>query len=163
MVKTKRDIAKDASYKTWWLLHQAKDVISRIRSRELNQYGITSEQAAVLFIIKNLLDLNKKSTPGEISKWILREPHSVSKILSRMEKEGFISKTSGLGKKKNEVHVALTEKGEQAYIYVSDRNSIHEVMSCLTKDECLQLGALLVKLRDKGLQDQTQRIKAFFP
>ena len=34
---------------------------------------------------KTLNNLKIKCTPGEISKWILREPHSVSRIVSRME------------------------------------------------------------------------------
>ena len=163
MVKAKTDISKDLDFKTWWLLYQTRDVISHIRNKELSQYGISIEQASILFIVKNLTDLKRKSTPGEISKWVLREPHSVSKILTRMEKGGFVKKTSGFGKKKNEVHISLTEKGEQAYNYSLKRSSIYEVMSCFTKEECLQLSALLVKLRDKGLQDMTKKIKAIFP
>jgi len=163
MTKAKKDITNDLSFKTWWLLHQSRDVMMRIRSKELSQYGISTEQAATLFAIKNLIDLKRKSTPGEISKWTLREPHSVSKILARMEKEGFINKTSGLGKKKNEVHISLTEKGQQAYNNSLKRTSINEVMSCFSREECLQLNELLAKLRDKGLQDLTKRIKAIFP
>ena len=163
MVKAKTDISKDLDFKTWWLLYQTRDVISHIRNKELSQYGISIEQASILFIVKNLTDLKRKSTPGEISKWVLREPHSVSKILTRMEKGGFVKKTSGFGKKKNEVHISLTEKGEQAYNYSLKRSSIYKVMSCFTKEECLQLSALLVKLRDKGLQDMTKKIKAIFP
>ena len=80
-----------------------------------------------------------------------------------MEKGGFVKKTSGFGKKKNEVHISLTKKGEQAYNYSLNRSSIQEVMSCFTKDECRQLNALLMKLRDKGLQDLTKKVKAIFP
>jgi DNA-binding MarR family transcriptional regulator len=155
--------SKDQYFNTWWLLHQARDVVFRVRSRELSQYSITTEQAAVLFIVKVLNELRRKSTPGEISRWILREPNSVSKILTRMEKEGFINKINGLGKKKNEVHINLTGKGEQAYNRSLKRDSIREIMSCLTKEECHQLGSLLEKIRDKALQNLTKRSKAFFP
>jgi DNA-binding MarR family transcriptional regulator len=157
------NISTELGFQNWWLLHQSRDVIVRIRNRELSQYGITTDQAATLIVIKNITNLHKKSTPGEISKWTLREPHSVSKILTRMEKEGFIIKTSGLGKKKNEVHISLTEKGEEAYNHSSKRSSIQEVMSCLTEEECLQLNSLLIKIRDRGLQNLTKRIKAVFP
>jgi DNA-binding MarR family transcriptional regulator len=163
MVKAKTNASIDIDFRTWWLIHQSRDVIFRIRNRELSQYGVTTEQAAILFIIKNFTNLKKKSTPGEISKWTLREPHSVSKILTRMEKIGFVKKTSGLGKKKNEVHISLTEKGEQAYNYSLNRNSIQKVMSIFSEEECLQLNALLMKLRDKGLQDLTKKVKAVFP
>jgi DNA-binding MarR family transcriptional regulator len=155
--------SKDKYFKTWWLLHQARDTVFRVRSRELSQYGITTEQAAVLFIVKVLSKLKRKSTPGEISKWILREPHSVSKILTRMEKQGYVSKANGLGRKKNEVHIALTKKGEQAYKHSMKRESIRELMSCLSEEERQQLSSLLEKIRGKALQDLTKRNTVFFP
>jgi MarR family transcriptional regulator, organic hydroperoxide resistance regulator len=164
MTKTMRNSKSDElCFKTWWILYQARDVAFRIRTRELSQYGITTEQAATLLIIKMLNDLEKKVTPGEISKWILREPHSVSKILTRMEKDGFVTKTGGLGKKRNEVHITLTEKGEQAYRCSLKRESILDVMSVFSKAECLQLNSLLEKLRDRGLQTLMKKSEVFFP
>jgi DNA-binding MarR family transcriptional regulator len=155
--------SKEKVFKPWWLLHQARDVAYRVRTRELSQYNITIEQAAILFIIKILKDLKRKSTPGEISKGVLKEPHSVSKILTRMEKQGLLIKTIGLGKKKNEVHITLTEKGEQAYINTLKRDSIREVMSCLSEEESRQLSSLLEKIRDRALQALTKRNKVIFP
>ncbi len=155
--------SENQSFKTWWLLNQARDVTSRAWSRELSQYGITTEQAAVLFVVKVLTDLKRKITPGEISKWILREPNSVSKILTRMEKQGFVNKINGLGKKKNEVHITLTKKGEESYQHSLNRESIRELMSCFSEEEHQQLSSLLEKIRDKALQDLTKRSKVFFP
>ena len=164
MAKASRDnISEDLDFQTWWLLHQTRDVVFLMRSRELSQYGITAEQAAILFTVKLLSDKKRKITPGEISKWTLREPHSVSKILSRMEKEGYISKATGLGKKKNEVHITLTEKGEQAYRSSLNRESIRSVMSDFSKEERQQLNALLTRLRDKALRDLTQKRTDVFP
>ncbi len=159
----KGSFSEDQVFKTWWLLHQARDVTFRARTRELSQYGITVEQAAVLFIIKVLNNIKTKVTPGEISKWIMREPNSVSKILSRMEKEGFIRKTSNLGNKKNEVHVTLTEKGEQSYQRSLNREVIREIISCLSQEEQQQLRSLLEKIREKGLQVLVKRSKVSFP
>ena len=153
----------EQDFRTWWLLHQASDASFRVRNRELSQYGITPEQAAILLIVKILIRTKRKPTPGEISKWILREPDSASKILTRMERDGFIIKNSGLGKKKNEVHVTLTGKGEKAYKYSLKRDSIHEMMSCLSKEEHLELSSLLIKLRDKALQDLAKKSEAVFP
>ncbi len=80
-----------------------------------------------------------------------------------MEKEGFITKATGLGKKKNEVHISLTEKGEQAYQRSLNRESIRAVMSDFSKDETRQLNALLTRLRDKALRDLTQKRTEVFP
>jgi DNA-binding MarR family transcriptional regulator len=164
MAKANReDIFQDEAYKGWWLLQQARNVVFLLRSRELSQYGITAEQASILLTIKMLNEQNTKITPGEISKRILREPHSVSKILSRMEKEGFVSKLTGMGKKKNEVHITLTEKGEQVYNYAIRRESIREVMSIFSEDECRELVALLTRLRDKSLKDLSKSSHMFLP
>jgi MarR family transcriptional regulator, organic hydroperoxide resistance regulator len=157
------NISENLDFQTWWLLHQTRDVVFLLRSRELSQYGITTEQAANLFTMKFLSDRNRKITPGEISKVTLREPHSVSKILTRMEKEGFICKTTGLGKKKNEVHITLTEKGEQAYKVSSNRDSIRALMSDFSKDELRQLNSLLTRLRNKAVQEINKSKAVSFP
>jgi len=104
-------LSADRDYQLWVLLQHVGDALLKARAKELSQYDISAIQARVLFIIKSIGD---KATPSEISKWILREPHSVSSILTRMEKEGLVIKTKNLGKKK-QVFVTLTEKGHQAY------------------------------------------------
>jgi DNA-binding MarR family transcriptional regulator len=44
----------------------------------------------------------------------VREPHTITKLLHRMEKVGLVTKTNDL-EKKNMVGVSITEKGQQAY------------------------------------------------
>ena len=146
----------DFQFNTWWLLHQAQHAIFRVRKKELSQYNVTLEQASVLFVIKALGETDRKTTPGVIARCVLREPHAVSKILTRMEKDGLVKKINGLGRKKNEVIVNLTEKGRTAYRHSIKRDSIHEIMSCLTEEECVQLCSLLDRLRDKALQELTE-------
>jgi DNA-binding MarR family transcriptional regulator len=153
----------DLYFKTWWVLYQARDVAFRVRTRELSQCGITLEQSATILTIKKLNSQEIKSTPGEISKWLFREPHSASRILTRMEKDGLVTKKNGLGKKRNEVHITLTEKGEQVYSCSLMRKSIQELMSTFSETECLQLYALLEKLRDKGLQAMAKKSEVFYP
>ena len=101
----------DQEYNLWVRLTQAKDVIFRAREKELSKYEITAMQAAVLFTIKAIIATEGKATPGKISRWLFREPHSISRILSRMENESLVNKTKGSGKK-NEIDITLTEKGE---------------------------------------------------
>lgn len=149
----KNHFTNDYQFNTWWLLHQAQHAIFRVRGRELSQYNVTLEQASVLFVIQTLREADKKTTPGVIAKCVLREPHAVSKILTRMEKEGLVKKINGLGRKKNEVLVHLTEKGRTAYKHSIKRDSIHDIMSCLTEEECIQLCSLLDKVRGKALQE----------
>ncbi|MBN1191022.1 MAG: MarR family transcriptional regulator [Dehalococcoidales bacterium] len=151
----------DKSFNTWALLFQVRDASFRIRNKELAEYGLTFEKATVLSIVNDLRNLKLKTTPGEISKYLLREPHSVSKILSRMEKEGFVKKSAGLGMRKNEVHITLTPKGERALDISLKRLSIKRLMSCLSEEESLKLAILLEKILLKALNEINEDKKSF--
>ena len=86
-------LSTDQDYNLWVLLHQAKDAVFKAREKELSQYGISAMEAAALFIIQAIGD---KATPAEISRWIFREHHTVTALLSRMEKKGLITKVKDL-------------------------------------------------------------------
>ena len=89
---------------------QTRDVISKARELELVQYIVTRVQASVLFV---LLNQNREVTLAEISKWILRKPHSVSSLVSRMEKIGLVKKIKG--REDDKIHITLTDKGSELY------------------------------------------------
>lgn len=132
----------------WVMLHQARDAIVKVREKELKKYGISATKASALF---NIQAIGYKATPSEIARHLLRESHSVSTILSRMEKQGLIRKVNDLDRK-NMVRVYLTDKGQQVYHEAAKRESIREVMSCLSDEECRQLVSSLRKLRNKALK-----------
>lgn len=132
----------------WVMLHQARDVIFKVRERELKKYGISSRKAAVLF---NIEAIGYKSTPSEIARHLLRESHSVSSILDRMEKQGLVKKVKDLDRK-NMVRVYLTDKGQKVYDKAAKRESICEIISCLSDEERRQLISSLKKLRNKALK-----------
>ena len=152
-------LPNDRDYNLWILLCQARDTIFKARGKELTQCGVTVEQACILFVVQAIGD---KATPTEISRWMLREPHTISTILTRMEKDGLVSKSKDLDKK-SRVIVALTEKGRQVYSQSSKRNSIREIISCLSEEEHNQLGSLLEKLRDNALKNIAKVAKPPFP
>ena len=152
----------DQEYNLWVRLTQAKDVIFRAREKELSKYEITAMQAAVLFTIKAIIATEGKATPGKISRWLFREPHSISRILSRMENESLVNKTKGSGKK-NEIDITLTEKGENAYVQSLTRESIYVIISCLSEEERQQLDSSLKKLFDKGIEYINPIKKVPFP
>ena len=136
-------------YQLWVLLNQARDAAFRAREKELSVYGLTGIQAGVLFVIKTI---GEKATPSEISRWLLREPHTISSLVDRMQKEGLVTKARKPGKKR-EIMVTLTEKGAQAYNQSLNRGSIKEIMSCLSEQELRQLRPLLERIRDKSLKE----------
>lgn len=137
----------DRDYELWVLLHQACDAMARARENELRPVGISRMQAAVLFIVKAV---RGPATPAEISRWLFREPHTVSGLLDRMEKQGLIRKVKNL-ERKNLIRVVITEKGEEAYHHSRELKVIHKILSSLSQREQDSLRKYVEKLRSKAL------------
>ena len=139
--------SNDQDYRLWVLLNQVRDAVLKARQKELNQYNISASQAAVLLVIEAI---GPKATPAEISRRVFRKPHSVSGILSRMEKKGLVMRLKDLDRK-NLVRVVLTGKGREAYYQSTKQESIRQIMSSLSEEERQQLTSSLETLRDKAL------------
>jgi len=146
---TKKQVSLDWQYTLWWLLWQTRDAIFRVRQKELSRFGITSYQRVIMFVAEELCD---SPTPSEITHWILREPHSVSELINRMEQKGLIKKEKD-PERANLVRVVLTEKGRAAYQESRSEDCIHHIFSCLNDDECQQLHSILEKLGRKALNE----------
>jgi DNA-binding MarR family transcriptional regulator len=139
----------DEDYELWWLVSQARDAILRAREKELMQYGVSAIQSMVLFTIQAI---GHRATPAEISRWLFRQPHGVSSLLSRMEKDGLVERIKDLDRK-NMVRIALTKKGYKAYRDSTRRDSIHRIMSLIPEKERRQLKSRLLKIRDITLKE----------
>ena len=151
--------SKDQDYELWWLILHMRRAMHKIRARELFQYGITPEEAAVLLVVQTIGD---KATPAEIARYLLREPHSISGLLSRMQEDGLVRKAKDLDRK-NMVRVELTDKGRKAYRQSTKKESIHRLMSCLSEEDRQQLESLLELLWEKALKDLGVAVKPPFP
>lgn len=141
-------LSTDRDYNLWVLLRQTRDAMVKARERELEKVGISSIQAAVLFTIQSI---GTEATPAEISRRLVREPHSVSGLLNRMEKQGIIRRAKDLPKR-NMVRVVVTDKGREAYEQSTKRLSMHEIMAALSEEERNQMWGYLEKLRDKAMK-----------
>ena len=137
----------------WALLSQASNALGRVADSELNQVGISMMQAAVLVFVKNS---KEPVIPAHISRWLFREPHTVSQLLMRMEKQGLVKRTKDLDRK-NQLRITLTEKGEKAYQKQIEMRSIGKILSTLSPEECDKLGARLKKLRDEAVRELDSR------
>jgi len=155
----KNHSSSDQDYELWILLNQVRDVLLKAREKELRPHGVTTTQAAALFIIETT---GNEATAIEISRWLLREHHSVSGLLSRMEKEGLISRSKD-SPSQSLARVTLTEKGRQAYYQSTQRASIRNTMRVLSQEERQLLSSLLKKMRDEGLKQLLGDLKPPFP
>jgi DNA-binding MarR family transcriptional regulator len=132
----------DEDHDLWMLLTHTRYAIYRAREKELQRYGVSPEQVGVLFIVQAL---GNRATPSEISRYILRQPHTVSALIERMSEKGLVKKVHDLDKK-NLVRVSLTEKGQKIYDSSTKRGPIHKIIGVLSDEERTQFRTLLDKL-----------------
>ena len=148
----------DEDYELWWLLVYTRRIIYIARKKELTKYKITSEEAAVLWAIKSI---GPKAKPASIARWLMRKPHSISGLVSRMNKHGLVKKVHDLDRK-NWVRIELTEKGEKAYISSLNRESIHSIFSGLSEEDRIHLRSCLTKLSKGGVNEMGLKLKLPF-
>lgn len=139
----------DDDYMIWWLILQMRRSLHKAWAKELFQHNLTPEKVAAMFIITVI---GYRATPSQISRYLLREPHSVSSLLKRMQEEGLVVRAKDL-ERKNLVRFALTEKGKKAYSLTTKRESIRNIMSCLSKEELQQMKEYLERLRTKAIEE----------
>lgn len=142
-------INDDDDYNLIALINQTGHAFTLARTRELAKHGLSMMRAAVLLVLQ-VRDNN--ATPTEISQWLLREPHTISALLDRMERDGLIRRYRDLHKR-NTVRVAMTEKGRNAYQESLERETFHSVMSVLSPEEREQLRGVMTKLWLRALQE----------
>jgi len=141
-----QDIYSD--YYLWVLFSQTRDAISKARERELLSQHISERHAQLLFIIKLI---GRNATPAKIARWLLREPHSISEIIDRMEKQGLLKKVKDLDRK-NQVRIEITKKGIDQYKRSFIPKNIPDTLSVLSDDERKQFISSLLKLRNKAIE-----------
>ena len=140
---------KDLQFGIWRLLNYTRRLIHQARKKELAQYGLTTRRSAILEIATRL---SGKATQSEIARQLFAGRHVISEQLTQMEKDGLIVKVRDL-KRKNEVRVVATEKGEEMYRKAAIHQSISDAMSALTEGEIYILWGIMSKLRERSLSN----------
>jgi DNA-binding MarR family transcriptional regulator len=141
----------DKDYKLWILLHQAKEYVLKVRVNELKKIGLSVPEAGTLYVTKAIEKTEGKATPSKIAKGMLRQHHTVTALLKRMEKKGLITRNTDLDNRSTLI-IRLTEKGEKALKQSYTRDSLHSVMSTLSEDEKERLEEYLLKIRDNAIK-----------
>ncbi|MCK9356689.1 MAG: MarR family winged helix-turn-helix transcriptional regulator [Dehalococcoidia bacterium] len=149
----------DRDQELWLLLEQTRNAIYKARSLELEQYGVSPVQAGTMFVI---YAMGGKTRPADIARWLVREPHSISGLLSRMETDGLLKREPDPDRR-NAVSISLTEYGRDICLKTFQRESVKQILSCLGEDERKQLLSSLIHLRDRALKDRRMRSKPPFP
>ncbi len=157
---TKKKIGvEDGDQALWLLLEQTRNAIYKARELELEQYGVSAVQAGVMFVVHTM---GGRTRPAEIARWLVREPHSISGLLTRMEKDGLLRRAPD-PERRNAVSIVLTERGQDICNKTFLRESVRQILSVLDEEERQHLAGLLLALRDRALKDRRARNRPPFP
>jgi DNA-binding MarR family transcriptional regulator len=140
MIETDED---RLNHMIWTRFRNVSSFMRKLREQELNQYGLTIQQAGILHHINALGD---DATLTGIARAQYREPAAVSVSLKRLEKTGFIrrNKKKGAGKQPS---IILTRKGIDTLQKTARRETIGRALSSLSTSQKHQFLELLDELR----------------
>ena len=119
--------------RAWFLTHRTRDVLRTCEDQIFGEYGLTTEQYAVLSIMKSL---NDPIRVIDLAHWLERSTNSVSMIVDRMVKAGLITRRRDKIDRRA-VHVTITSKGENALkpATLAGWKFIREILSPLSDED----------------------------
>jgi len=141
--QTKGYPGETPDYRLWRLLRRTVDVMTRVRERELAEFGISIELASTLTIINRLGD---RATPAEIARQRYRLPNTISHVLIGMERAGLVQRQPS-HEQRNRVKVSLTPRGEQVCREVQRGEAVARMFACLSAMELARFHGFLERLR----------------
>ena len=123
-------------------------VLDRARDLELATIGLNMPQALALYYLKTS---KEPITPMKLARMMHKQPHTVSALVKRMEKQGLLTTRRDM-KRKNWVRVSLTKKGEEAIKGWVTATMVPDIMGSLSKKEADALYKATQKLHNGGLK-----------
>ncbi len=155
-----RNVIPDKEYELWRLLAQTNDGMLRARENELSQFDLTAIQSGAMFVIAAS---DEPVSIKDISSWLVREHHTVSSLITRMESKGLVEKVKNQPRN-GVVGVRLTKKGKTLFQQQNEeRKAITRIMSVFSGNEKETLKQLLIKLRDSTHDELAANRKPLFP
>ncbi|MBI4329986.1 MAG: MarR family transcriptional regulator [Chloroflexi bacterium] len=156
------DVLGDRDYNLFVMMTQTSRLMFQVREDELGAYDISNIESGVLFAVDAIEKAGGKATLGEIARWLLRRPHTITQLIDRMEKKGLVTKLKLPGQR-NSKRIVLTEQGRQAYQSSTRRRAMRRLMSVLSEEERQELWSCLSKLSGRAIKDLGLRNGSFYP
>ena len=132
----------------WVVLNQAYNAAYRATSNRLQPFGISNQQAWVLLILSTS---SSPPTCTEISRIVMRKPHTVTALLNGMQRAGMITRIKDDHNQKL-VRVVMTEEGKEVWKQLMRIQLAIGYTSLLSSGEICQLSSMLEKLRDAAVR-----------
>ena len=135
-------ISQNSSVYAVHLIGKVRHLMFWVRQKELAPFKISPRQAYVLFLLNNL---GHKATLAELAKHTDRGISALSIQMTRMEKDGLVTKVRENPKSALLVY-ELTEKGLNVYQNSNKNITDKTIMAVLSEEERKQLISTLNKL-----------------
>ncbi len=121
-------------------------IARNLMTKKMEALDITCRQAMVLKYISE----NEKTIASDISRELLMDKATLSKIIMLLEKKEFIYKKSYYANKKN-LYIFMTKKGEIAVNKITDieENCCTDIFCELTDSELNKFGYLIDNIYNK--------------
>ena len=129
-----------SDYILWSQLDSTRFAISRLRELELAPYGLSVEQSSILRV---LLNAGGSLTTKDLEDISLRQHHSVSTLVNRMEKMGLVGRQKRPGESR--YRVFITPRGKKLFGGIA-AVAVDMTFSSLTGSEKRQLDVFLRSL-----------------
>lgn len=128
----------------WSLFDRTRFAIARLRELELSQFGLTIEQASVIYV---LTSRGGPMTAKELEDITMRQHHSVSMLVNGMVRMGLVSKEKNPREKRN--RISITDVGRGLSLSMTN-TAIEEAFAALNEKERQQLTGFLDRLLVKA-------------
>lgn len=136
-------------YNLWLLFAKARRYAFKAREKELIDERVTPEQSSFLHVLSH----NKDGlTRSDISRLTCREVHTVSGIVSRMEKNGLVEMVSDT-KRKNSLKVVITEDGEKIYQAALEKDALGRIFGVLNSEEQEVFKSMLMRIMEQSKEE----------
>ncbi len=133
-----------SNFELWGTLANTHYAILRSRFVEVGKLNLTPQKAQILHVID---DNGGSVLQNKISGVTMRRQHSVSDLVNRMVREGYITKKRLPNDRR--YLITMKKKGESKYNQLT-RQSVDIIFSVLTPQDCRKLNLVLHKLLKKA-------------
>jgi DNA-binding MarR family transcriptional regulator len=125
----------------WRQVYQTYTLLKTCEDQIFQEYGLTTEQYAVLVSISYL---GEPARITDIARWLERSTNSVSMIIDRMVKAGLVTRKRDRGDRRV-VYVTSTSKGKTALkpATVASLEVVQKILSPLSREDRSTLFSLL--------------------
>lgn len=142
-----QDTIKEENYRLWRLMDHTRFMISRIREKELDEFGLTPEQVHILDILENS---DGHTLINEIVAITQRKHHSISTQIDRMDKQGLVRRKR-IPNDLRQYQILITKKGKSLLGRLT-RDSFERTFSVLTPEAKKEMYKSLNRLLDRAYE-----------